>query len=61
MSAEAEDFWRQHERVVRGCTCDAERVTDPDRIAAVGGNGYSYVFHHTNECHMTRVNRAPYN
>ena len=58
---QTEDFWRQHERIVHGCTCTAERVTDPDRIAAAGGTGASFVFHHTNDCYMTRLHRAPYN
>jgi hypothetical protein len=58
---QAEDMLRQHERIVHGCTCPAERVTDPDRIAAVGGTEASFVFHHADDCNMTRIHRSPYN
>ena len=59
-----EDFWRQHEREVHGCNCACVRVHDFDRIISAGGdptNPRVFVFHHTDECHMTRIHRAPNN
>ena len=58
-----EDEARQLQRDA-GCTCECERVYDPERITAVtpaDWQGPVIVFHHTWACIMTRIRWATWN
>ena len=58
-----EEEWRQLQRE-NGCTCECERIYDPERVREVGGDPDdpgTICFHHTPECPMTRAHFAQWN